>query len=418
MRKQPGSPPPITLQQKDKIITQVREYQLITPLFGGGVTPNEADPITTIRGTEIRGQLRFWWRACRGGQFDSDLTKMKSAENALWGAAYKKDEVTPTHDETIQIFVETISTGKPVNPFKADGKPDPNSGIPDYAAFPLQPTDKDRRKKEVLRDIRFKLTISFPEPQKSEVEAALWAWETFGGIGARTRRGFGALHLLSVNGFKNVGVDKTKLQAWIQDNLKKYIEKEEYPKDVPHLYQNLEFCVINSRQGTSPLDIWRNLIQQLKNFRQARSKGNTGRSIWPEAETVRHLTGQRDETYSELQHPQKFPRAAFGLPIIFHFKDEKKGDPKDSTLKGINSERLASPLILRPLSCANNQAVGLALLLRGTHPMPEPLLLDAQNGSHNIQEMLTKSEAQSNPILQGKTDVLQTFMDYLKKGAN
>src|SRR5260370_9973451 len=87
MRKQPTTPPPqVTPKRDETIITQVREYELITPLFGGGVTPNEADPVTPIRGTEIRGHLRFWWRACRGGnaEFNGALPKMKKAERELW----------------------------------------------------------------------------------------------------------------------------------------------------------------------------------------------------------------------------------------------------------------------------------------------------------------------------------------------
>ena len=38
----------------------------ITPVFGGGVHIDGAtkppDPLTPIRGSAVRGQLRFWWR--------------------------------------------------------------------------------------------------------------------------------------------------------------------------------------------------------------------------------------------------------------------------------------------------------------------------------------------------------------------
>ncbi len=109
MRTQPSGPPPSVDPKKNaNIITQIREYQLITPLFGGGVTPGEIDPVTAIRGTEIRGQLRFWWRACRAGQY-KDLQEMKKAEDTIWGKAYKKGETPPTHDQTVQIVVDVPS---------------------------------------------------------------------------------------------------------------------------------------------------------------------------------------------------------------------------------------------------------------------------------------------------------------------
>ena len=64
-----------------QLISQVRQYELITPLFGGGVEPAVADPVTVVRGSEIRGHLRFWWRACRGGQFGGDLARMKESDS-------------------------------------------------------------------------------------------------------------------------------------------------------------------------------------------------------------------------------------------------------------------------------------------------------------------------------------------------
>lgn len=83
-------PPPVTKRKELGLVEQVRSYQLITPLYGGGVETGTADPITIVRGTEIRGQLRFWWRATRGGAFSGDLSKMKAAEDTIWGAAAKK----------------------------------------------------------------------------------------------------------------------------------------------------------------------------------------------------------------------------------------------------------------------------------------------------------------------------------------
>ncbi len=83
MRDDPKDlPPDVALKKRDDMIVQERRYELITPLFGGGVEPAHSDPITVVRATEIRGHLRFRWRATRGGQFGGDLQKMKAAEAA------------------------------------------------------------------------------------------------------------------------------------------------------------------------------------------------------------------------------------------------------------------------------------------------------------------------------------------------
>jgi len=399
MRKQPTSPPPaVTPQEPNSVITQVREYELITPLFGGGITTGEADPVLIIRATEIRGQLRFWWRACRGGKFDDNLAAMKQAENEIWGAAYKKGEKPPSHEETVQIDIEIINQGVPIH-FS-------DRSIPPYAAFPLQSDPKP-----VRRDISFKMTVSYPAKHKEEVEAALWAWETFGGVGARTRRGFGALHLLTVNGKKSPDIDRTRVEADIQEKLTEFVAPGKHPEGSPHFSQNLVFKVLRYPQNTLPSAVWLNLIGRLKNFRQARSNGTAGRSLWPEPGAIRHLTGLRDK----LPSIQKFPRAAFGLPIVFHFTG--KNAPADTTLQGTEGEieRLASPLILRPMGCSNNQVVGLALILEGSRPVPGPLkLIEKETGvSQTVQETLTKQEAQQIPVLHGETDVLKAFMNSL-----
>lgn len=393
MRKQPGSPPAITRLEKSNIFTQVREYELITPLFGGGVAANETDPVTVVRGTEIRGHLRFWWRACRAGQFNGNVAAMKAAEDALWGAASLHETDAVPYNQTIQITVDIVNSGTSVAYTTA----------PSYAAFPLQSNPKTLQK-----GVSFNLAISYPVEQQEDIESALWAWETFGGIGARTRRGFGALHLLKIDYQPVTDIPyPNQIRAWITQKLEKYVKDGVAPKGLPHLSKNCQFWISTSAQN--PIEAWRNLIQKLQNFRQ---DGRPGPSSWPEADAIRAIAGKQG---TQSQGIQKFPRAAFGLPIIFHFKGN---DPRDSTLQGEQKkfERLASPLILRPYLCRNNQAIGLALLLDGTHPIPKQfgqLYLTGFGQPRLVQETLTKGEAQHIPVLNGQPDVLQAFMNFL-----
>src|SRR5438876_6898572 len=119
MRKKLDVTPPeqLTYRALD-IIEQKRKYELITPLYGGGVTTNEddptitnrTDPITVIRATEIRGQLRFWWRAMRGAQSEND-SDLKKREDALWGKAYEKGDKGISSDQTVQIVVDIVQEG-------------------------------------------------------------------------------------------------------------------------------------------------------------------------------------------------------------------------------------------------------------------------------------------------------------------
>ncbi|BAF60107.1 Uncharacterized protein PTH_1926 [Pelotomaculum thermopropionicum SI] len=441
MRELPKElPPPVKprldrLKRGDeeiKMITQVRCYELITPLFGGGVNPGEADPITVVRGTEIRGQLRFWWRACRGGRFNGNLAEMREAEDKLWGATSTEKKALPSQ---VDVVLLTWHAGESEQPFEvvADnrtGRPKPrlkakeSVALP-YAAFPLQPSEEEIRAggigmktKTVRTNVSFTLKITYPDKQQQEVEAALWAWETFGGVGARTRRGFGALKLVSVDGKPITQPGAAQIEAEIRQALEKHVMSGMWPDGVPHL--SLEPQMKITGRHAEPKAAWDYLIRHLRNFRQSRSGGSprqSGRSRWPEPDEIRRLTGCQCSRHAvPLSNIGKFPRAAFGLPVVFHFKDRDAGDPCDTKLTcgEQDCDRLASPLILRPLACRDG-AVGLAMVLEGTGVgmVPGGLVLEKEEGSEEswpVEAMIDVNEAQNIPPLNGERDVLQAFL--------
>jgi len=112
----------------------------------------------------------------------------------------------------------------------------------------------------------------------------------------------------------------------------------------------------------------------------------------------------------------KFPQAAFGLPIIFKFKDDNAGDPKSTTLKGANSERLGSPLILRPVAVGNGneEAIGLAVILVSAALPPGGLILEGAQENYPVQSTLTATEAATIEPLTNSSpaqpDVLRAFL--------
>src|SRR5947199_6070126 len=83
---------PLLPQAKRSGEERTYRIELITPLFGGGVEAGKPDPTFPIRGTSIRGQLQFWWRATRGA---SCLTReelfRRHAE--VWGTTERASPV-------------------------------------------------------------------------------------------------------------------------------------------------------------------------------------------------------------------------------------------------------------------------------------------------------------------------------------
>jgi len=428
------------------LIRQVRKYELITPLFGGGVEAGVNDPTMLIRGTSVRGQLRFWWRATRGGEFDGSIRDMKEAEDLLWGAASQIDRECPSR---VQVRVEMQSTGMESHPFSVVAgnldqhtgqrrpKLQPNESVaPAYAAFPLQPENREIRQggigmttKSVRQNVRFDLSLTFPAADQADVEAALWAWETFGGIGARTRRGFGALQVTHIDGTAIAPpADPDKVNKQLAANIGNAdrVSTGTWPPDVPHLGPAVLYKITKPFNG--PEAAWGELISKLKAFRQP---GGYARSIWPEPDEVRRKTNQHLPAHAPTCSVHKFPRAAFGLPIIFHFKDASRGnpnspnhDPRDTSLELAAHDRLASPLILRPLAVQGGKAVGLAAVLEGaSDPVHLDLTLNTRQGAPRTwaglkadlaaREAASITDANGNPHLGTHSDVVAAFLDTL-----
>jgi len=429
-RPDPGTPPelPATIPPRTDYITQTRHYRLITPLFGGGVEPGRCDPVTVVRAGEIRGHLRFWWRAARGGQFSGNLAQMKEAEDALWGAAGNEQGGGPSKVEVVVHKPAQNQRGRPFIAQNHKGKEVP-IGKPDslysYVAFPL----RDTPELPVLENVAFSLTITFPKENDEDVESALWAWETFGGVGARTRRGCGALQLTQINDTEITTIPTDELRQSIFDGLQTHVVAGTWPPDVPHLLQQptSDWIRVLPFPNQSAMDAWVELFSTLKDFRQQRPRGR-GRNRWPEPDAIRNLTGRAHSRHRQpINSIRKFPRAAFGLPIMFEFKrdDQRDGDPRGKNeLCGrshndrVKYERLASPLLLRPMASING-AVGLALLLHGTH-LPDKLVLNTEKGEKSVSALLSEAEAQSireaetnAPLLGAETNVLRAFLNYL-----
>ncbi|NCC97759.1 MAG: type III-B CRISPR module RAMP protein Cmr1, partial [Synergistales bacterium] len=192
MRSIGKTPPAVPKEDLTPGFSQTYSISVVTPLFGGGFKAGEVDSEHPVRGTAIRGHLRFWWRATCGREFSSSQ-ELYHRESQIWGDTEKASPV--------RIWVSkhtSIQTGA-VDRFK-------NFGPEQYALF----SAKQNGQEVATEGFSFDLNVSAPDyidgyqdikkttPMKvsvrDEVLCALRAWLSFGGVGSRTRRGLGALH--------------------------------------------------------------------------------------------------------------------------------------------------------------------------------------------------------------------------------
>ena len=348
-----------------------RNYRLVTPLFGGGEQANRADSVTVLRSSSIKGQLRFWWRAVRGWRSEGNLQRLLALEEQIWGGVTVKKQSSRVGIRLDLLEPADATKLQHLNAQRA----------PRYVAFPLLQGSEEDKKKGLAINIRFRLTLTLrPESGgtsngdalglkelKDEVQAALWAWETFGGIGARTRRGFGAVE---VKGFTK-NPPRKGLETYGNP------DSRNWPKDVPHLTTQSKIQVFDIG--------WRDVIDLYQRFRQFRPDINRvwhngkerevpGPNKWPEAALIRWAYDPR-----KYQAPDFLvaPRTLFGLPIPFFFlQDKSLGKEGKMRLTGKqtkedNIDRLASPLIIRP----QDEKTTLVAILEGPRIPPGGVFL-------------------------------------------
>ena len=361
--------------------TVTAKCQLITPMYGGGVQAGEVDRAMPIRASALRGQLRFWWRLLYGGGRAS--TDVFKDECALWGGI--SAEGPRASQVTVRIDCEPVNDSQLI-----DAK---SNDVPDYGLI----LDQNEPTPKLLKQgYEFEVTLEFHcDEKKNQVVDALRWWASFSGLGARTRRGFGAVKVVKM---ECAGVEP--------------VQAEEI--------QKLSGQMVLGHADDNALAAWHSAIEALKSFRQG--PGNKpGRSNWPEADTIRRVAGKWAHA---PQHPVRdvYPRAAFGLPIVFHFKD--RGDPSDNTLEAAvrkDHDRMASPLILRPYFDGKAYRP-MALLLPGWEQRIgiDVALKERESGKPSAAwpddaDERKRMASQIIPMKGRGEDVLSAFMSYFEE---
>lgn len=425
MRPSPPSSPTSVTRKAQAI--EERRYRFTTYVFGGGVRVREhekhGDPVTPVRGASIRGQLRFWWRACNPSGCHT-VEELRQREGEIWGTTSQPSKVEVT-------VVSQPSSPRTIPVYKYDERKrlvlcDGMREI-SYGAFPMQPSREAQRigaQPWPLYDYgssTFVLGFTYPPELHGDVQAALWAWEIFGGLGGRTRRGFGAIAC------QQGSADIRTITA----ELSKYQGKPRIA-GVPSLHQ-ARFSSAARAYETS-LEAWKVGLGLLQRIRQGRGFGRNdpprnsrkpaGRSRWPEPDEIRSLTRKAAPAHQQpVVQVSAFPRASFGMPIVFHFhpgsQDEpgSAGDPdmKPLQLQPVGFERYASPLIIRPIADGRGFRTA-ALVLSSEVPAAE---LRAEAKTFPVDTALDANLARQIPALNrnGHTyvDPLELFLSELQK---
>lgn len=358
--------------------------ELATPMLGGGSRAGHPDADQPFRPSAVRGALRRWWRATNVFSSPADL---RERERELWGMADREGATS----SLVRIEVDADS----LRPEKLVRLNDQKLNIPQYAKGilikPREIGEEDWLHVIETGGFRLKVLVraDHEEGLEAQVLRALAAWLLFGGIGARTRRGFGSLKWTgfdAVAALIGLGGEKGKWDRLTDEQRKEFLKSG---------FTSLIGARLFLKDAASPNAAWHDAIGTFRDFR----KGQRGRqrpglgpdshSPWPEADSIRQAQGVaplRPIPY------QTFPRAELGLPL--QFRSARPGRQNDNRpVAGEFGEgwvptttgqtRLASPVLVKPIFWDGRWKAGFVLLKRERLDR-RGLLTDAKGYPDNV----------------------------------
>jgi CRISPR-associated protein Cmr1 len=408
----PVPPPPPSLAPPSMSALTV-QLQTITPMFGGSARTREVDESHPVRAASVRGHLRFWWRATAGAQYAS-ATELFKAETAIWGGSEKQGQLQKDKHGLARVEVATMDSGLAISPSELGiqgGRSAAQTGpLEGYFVYPFR---QEQERKEALgrQRVKFKVTVTLnpllTSTQQQEIRLAILAWICFGGVGARIRRGCGALQAIGENS-----------KDWTPANSQALwtLFASEEPKQTAVQHTILAGGRLHLRHYTqkdAAMQAWRDLGRFWAHFRKGHYTERRplyspmSGSAWYDHQTLRRLNSQA--TTVALIKP------FLGLPIVYQrFKGEVYAGTVSA--KAPHGTRFASPVILKPLALQDGIA-GLVLILNG--PAPQKIQLSTLTASLDLtvpehDPVLTTLKVRSPLLAVSKAAVLSDYIQEVR----
>ncbi len=200
------------------------EIETITPMFLSGADQSKAE----LRAASIKGLLRFWWRTL---QVESNLDRLREKESKVFGSSDEKTGGGSSFAIRIahEGVLETTNADFPKHNIivTSKGKSFPVNVL-EYMAYGPCSYDKVKKKNVIVRKyisggFKFSLHISiFKQEFLNEILKAMYVFDLFGGVGSKSRNGFGSFLITNKDEcFNSIANDISVGGAYTKENLQK-----------------------------------------------------------------------------------------------------------------------------------------------------------------------------------------------------
>lgn len=372
------------------------DIESLTPLFLGGADPS-GEP--ELRPASFRGALRFWFRTLYGGVIGiGDLNLLRKEEAETFG--------TTENGSPVIVRLRGNASSQPFSSY--------DSGV-QYLFWSVIGPKRNQGRNCFPPNSQFTLTLQTragvdgDEPLKRAL-AALWLLTRLGGIGSRARRGAGSLQITQLNHAESAGLMQClglpdfKVRATTPDQLRgelatglRRLRSLIGAQTVDSLV-NPDFDVLHPDccRVIVMRESWRTWSEALNDIG---TRYKEFRIPHPPDLNIRNALLGRGKNF------QPVPRAAFGLPIVFHYRDRRV---PDGSLEGEDHDRRASPLMIRVARLANGKFAVVLTVFKAT-------LLDETYLDPEDYEQLKLKPKGSAPVYTAPPDlsIIDRFLDGL-----
>lgn len=295
----------------------------VTPMFIGG-----GDNDVELRPPSIKGALRFWWRALHWGEClektvnrEEALKELHRQEAELFGIATK-----PENGGGQGVFLlklkENLSTGIESN------WPKNNDAGAGFLGYGLDATKDGSPHKKAIQKGEFTLCLvlkkTITEQQVEQLKQVLKLWGLLGGLGSRSRRGFGSIALRKLDDECFNFADKT---AYF-DAIRTFLDPLELAPEMPIFTALNQSLVIGvAKEGADYKRVMDALGGQ---YKEARNKAGKGRAKVPFGLPLSKTDDKNRRSSPLLMHIHRVATGYIAIvsfiPADFHHFYSPQGD--------------------------------------------------------------------------------------------
>lgn len=369
----------------------VAHYKITTPMFLGGGGKDQRDQRdqradnTQFRNASFKGALRFWWRALNwgaalkdaGNQQAAALSLLHEREGKLFGLAsdgnHSRQSCVQIHSELRGAMV--YKNNLPNHTYLL------GMGLYNY-------------KEGMLRDylqggnltIRLTFKPSTTEEDTASVQQAAIALGLFGGLGSRSRRGFGSLALQKI---ERQGYPEREFTT--VESIANFIQGLDFsaPSNAPLSAFTQGTRIDVSATASKALDALAAIGNELQLYRgYGRHNQHTNRHEVNGQKARQQFPEDHDNVRAAIQGSrlQQLPkRAVFGLPHNYSFSSLSGDNSLDLTAQNPERSgeetdgRRASPLLVHVHPLQDGQFIAIQTLLPEVF-LPQGVGLSAKVG--------------------------------------